>query len=109
MRPSPPPAELLPSTPDPGRSRSRLLRRLGASSVVILCLLVLLEAGFRLLAPVEHRARASADWAEQSFEVHRPSSVPGLEYELLPDLERVSRYYGTFVRTNAFGLRGGEV
>jgi hypothetical protein len=63
-----------------GRARHRFLRGLRLSLGVFLFLLVLLEAAFRFLAPVEHRARASADWADQGLEVHRPSSVAGLEY-----------------------------
>lgn len=38
--------------------------------------------------------------------LHRPSSVPGLAYELIPNREKFS--HGAMIRTNSFGMRDTE-
>lgn len=71
--------------------------------------LVLLELGLILFAPIgfmhpeRNRSTRRAGWAEL---IHRPSSVPGLAYELAPGLDR--EINGIGVRTNSLGMRDGE-
>ncbi len=94
--------------PSPAPSR---LRRAGLavalSLVSLLVSLGLAELFLRSFAPVDYRApvvvRQGDNWRRQ---VHRASAVPGLSYELVPDLDRPSARGR--VRTNAHGMRDRE-
>jgi lysophospholipase L1-like esterase len=70
--------------------------------------LVLAEAGLRLFFPVSFReppARLPRDvWMEL---LHRRSELPGLSYELAPNMNK--RSHGTVVRTNSHDMREREI
>ena len=65
------------------------------------------EVGLRLAGSVTYREppgrRPESVWRET---VHRPSSVPGLAYELAPNIEKFS--HKTKIRTNSHGMRDEE-
>jgi lysophospholipase L1-like esterase len=65
------------------------------------------EAGLRVLHPVPYR-RPPAPLPDSTWRelLHRPSSVPGLPYELTPGRETYAR--GAPIRTNSFGMRDDE-
>lgn len=72
----------------------------------LLAALLLAELVLRLLAPVEYRRppeRRENAWRAQ---VHRPSQVPGLSYELAPNVDAETDRGR--VRTNSFGMRDRE-
>jgi lysophospholipase L1-like esterase len=67
------------------------------------------EAWFRFVRPIEFmRIRAAEPDARGGWYglVHRPSSAPGLAYELVPGLDRVAA--GAPLRTNSLGMRDDE-
>ena len=70
--------------------------------------LVLAEVGLRLFLPVSFReppARLPRDaWMEL---LHRRSELPGLLYELAPNMHK--RSHGTVIRTNRHGMREREI
>lgn len=66
------------------------------------------ELAFALFAPVTYHRPVTLGqdaWAR----LHRPGSVPGLEYELAPDAAVEIPPWRTTVHTNAHGLRGPAV
>ena len=65
------------------------------------------EVFLRFARPVDYRnpqpRRPGDAWREL---LHRPSAVPGLDYELAPNREQVS--HGALIRTNGHGMRDDE-
>lgn len=69
--------------------------------------LVVSEAGLRLFRPVQYlKPPAPARAAGRGESLYRPSTVPGLSYEMVP--RRNGTFEGMQVRTNSLGMRGGE-
>ncbi|MBK8179757.1 MAG: SGNH/GDSL hydrolase family protein [Planctomycetes bacterium] len=88
------------------RSIATKLSLLVGSLVVAL---LLAELYFRTVRPIkflEIGEQASSDPGAWMNLIHRPSSVPGLAYELAPDLDREARE--ARVRTNSLGMRDAE-
>ncbi|MBK7876975.1 MAG: SGNH/GDSL hydrolase family protein [Planctomycetes bacterium] len=85
--------------------RSKPLRALVISCASFVLALGAAELYLRIAAPVRYRAPLDAstdtDWRTL---VHRRSEVPGLLYELAPNVAKDVR--GMHVETNALGLRG---
>ncbi len=88
-----------------------LLKRIGVPILLMslssLLALALAEVGLRLFRPVQYLkppSPVSPEEARQSL--YRPSSVPGLSYEMVP--LRNGTFEGMQVRTNSLGMRGGE-
>jgi hypothetical protein len=81
-------------------------RILLAAAATIVALLVF-EIGLSWLAPVEYR-RLPENLGEEPWRngFHRPSTVPGLVYELVPD--RRGHAMGTRVETNRYGMRDDD-
>ncbi len=83
----------------------RLLLVLACACVAIACV----EAWLRFVQPVNSaRIEAPAADARGGWYglIHRQSSVPGLAYELVPDLDRDGS--GVRVKTNSLGMRDDE-
>jgi hypothetical protein len=72
----------------------------GAGTVALLAALSALELGCDRASAQEPR------WKVWSTELHRPSSIPGLQYELAPGVER--DLGGWSVKTNSRGMRDAE-
>lgn len=72
----------------------------------------LLEFGSRMLGQLDYRwtpRDLRGIWPETliGIELHRPSSLPGLDYELVPN--RQTTWLDTEVRTNSAGMRSHEI
>jgi len=85
----------------------RWLGNVGLLIASVAVVLLLAEAGFRLVRPVQYlKPPTPVPPGERAESLYQPSRVPGLSYEMIPNRN------GTFeemqVRTNAFGMRGGE-
>ena len=69
---------------------------------------ILAELSSRMLGPVDYRRpllRMPGDvWREL---LHRPSDVPGLAYELAPNMRKRAR--NTLIKTNSAGMRDREL
>jgi len=86
----------------------RLAANLALSFVSIAVSLVLAEMGLRLFRPVQYlKPPDPARRLHPEESLYRPSSVPGLTYEMAPG--RNGLFEGMHVRTNAYGLRGPEI
>jgi len=88
-----------------------LLKRIGIPLLLItvssLLALALAEAGLRLFRPVQYLKPPTPVPAEKRGEsLYRPSSIPGLTYEMVP--LREGTFEGMQVRTNRLGMRGGD-
>lgn len=87
--------------------RARRLARISLSAFSLLFALVGAELLLRAFHPVEYyrpeEPREHDGWESL---LHRPSSVPGLTYELAPNRRRNT--HGAPVRTNRFGMRDTE-
>jgi lysophospholipase L1-like esterase len=74
---------------------------------VVVALLIAEFLLFRAIHPVRYRRppkQLTGDvWRQQ---LHRPSAIPGLAYELAPNEEKVS--HGAVIRTNSWGMRDDE-
>ena len=87
-----------------GRFRS-LAANLLLALISALCVLLMGEAGLRLLRPVQYLKPPDPTKASHPEEsLYRPSGVAGLSYEMVPNRNGV--FEGMHVRTNAYGLRG---
>src|SRR5881296_1922819 len=89
----------------------RLLRRLGTPLLLIagatLLTLALAELGLRLFRPVQYlKPPTPIPPEERGEELYRPSLVPGLSYEMVPDRDGI--FEDMPVRTNSLGMRGSE-
>jgi lysophospholipase L1-like esterase len=90
------------------RRRAWLLK-LSLALGVCLAMALGAELYLRFFAPVNFmrperkHAQAGTTWVDL---VHKESRVPGLEYELAPDIDGVHR--GVSMRTNSLGMRDGE-
>ena len=77
------------------------------SAFSLLIALIFAELFLHFVHPIEYRRppRPLPDdvWHEL---LHRPSSVPGLAYELVPNRQKYS--HGAIIRTNSFGMRDEE-
>jgi lysophospholipase L1-like esterase len=80
---------------------SRILARATLAAVTLLAVVLAAELGLRWLRPVAFRAPAGPASAVDSL--YRASALPGLAYELRPDIEASS--HGVPVLVNAHGLR----
>ncbi|MCC6407478.1 MAG: SGNH/GDSL hydrolase family protein [Planctomycetes bacterium] len=84
-------------------------RKLGLAAATGVVALIALELGLRSFRPVTFmrpeapQGDARADWHGT---IHRPSSTPGLAYELAPGLDQQS--LGVRVVTNSLGMRDRE-
>lgn len=90
------------------RPRS-LAKKLGLVLGGILVALLAAEVYFRTLRPIEFlriERRAADEPGDWKTLIHRPSSAPGLDYELAPNLDQPSR--DARVRTNSLGMRDAE-
>lgn len=66
------------------------------------------ELALAHFAPVSyHRPTSPEEWPWNRL--HRAGSLPGLEYELMPDAAVELQEWGTTVHTNALGMRGPAV
>jgi lysophospholipase L1-like esterase len=87
--------------------KKSIISNLIVSAFSFLITIILLEILLYFIHPIEYRQppmRLSNDtWREL---LHRPSSVPGLAYELVPNREQYS--HGAIIRTNSFGMRDDE-
>ena len=88
-----------------------LLRRIATPLLLITAssflALGLCEVGLRLFRPVQYLKPPTPITPEQQREsLYRPSLVPGLTYEMVPD--RDDTFEGMSVRTNSLGMRGPE-
>jgi lysophospholipase L1-like esterase len=86
--------------------RSRLPRALLIALASLLVGLGTAEIGLRVFSPVKYHAPIETPDAEWRTLVHRRSEVPGLLYELVPNVKQDVR--GMRIETNALGLRGPE-
>jgi lysophospholipase L1-like esterase len=96
-----------PTEPVRGRARVRLPRKLALAAAALVLALAAAEIAVRVsgradLAPLGGDEKNN-DWKAL---VHRPSSVPGLDYELVPNLDTTSREM--HIRTNSIGQRDDE-
>ncbi len=77
------------------------------SAASVLVALLLAESLLHFLHPVEYRSPPEetprSAWRGL---MHRPSSIPGLAYELAPNCEQQAQ--GTLIQTNSFGMRDDE-
>ena len=80
--------------------RGHLARLRGAAAAALFVALSMAQLGCDRAAAQDPR------WAVWSAEVHRPSAIPGLSYELAPNVER--DLGGWSVKTNARGARDSE-
>ncbi len=76
-------------------SRGAFVKRLAATAVASVVVMVTLELGFRAAVPA------------CGLTPFRSSAIPGLAVELRPSFE--TTYKGAVVRTNSLGMRGPEV
>jgi len=88
-----------------------LLRKIGIPVLVVAAssflALVVSEAGLRLFRPVRYlKLPTPVAAVERGESLYRPSTVPGLSYEMVP--RRNGSFEGMQVRTNSLGMRGGE-
>jgi lysophospholipase L1-like esterase len=88
-----------------------LLRKAGIPILLLtvssLLALVVSEAALRLFRPVQYLKPPTPVSPEERCEsLYRPSTVPGLSYEMVP--RRNGTFEGMQVRTNSLGMRGGE-
>lgn len=91
-----------------GNPRGTAGKRMLAVFVAMALSMVAAEAALRFLGlPAEYAPGRETLDPEWNRLIHRPSSIPGLDYELSPNLDR--RMFGVRVRTNRFGMRGPEV
>lgn len=89
-------------------SAAKWARRAGIALASLALALVLAELALRAFWPVQHLAPIdAADLPGVGVLVHRPSSVPGLPYELVPNAR--GTYMGTPVQISSLGTRGPEV
>lgn len=90
------------------RGRRRLHLKVAAVVIGLVIALLAAEAWFRFVKPVKWRrpiaANASTEW---SGLVHRPSRIPGLNYELNPGADLEAK--GVRIRVNSLGLRSPEI
>ncbi len=78
--------------------------RLFLSIASIVFTLILMEFGLRYFRPVNYlRPPTRPPWHKL---IHQPSSIPGLAYELAPNMEMV--WHGVTVKTNSYGMRDHE-
>lgn len=85
----------------------RVLGNLGLLIASVAVVLLMAEAGFRLFRPVQYlKPPSSVPLEERRETLYRRSRVPGLSYEMIPG--RNGTFEGMQVRTNSFGMRGGE-
>jgi lysophospholipase L1-like esterase len=91
--------------PQPSSPRTRLAVAGLSLASLALCLLVA-EGVARVWFPTRYRQPPPSrdHWTAV---LHRASDVPGLGYELAPNVD--TRFWGLPVRTSSLGLRGGEV
>jgi len=89
----------------------RPARNLALSVAATVAALGLAEAWVRRFHPLEFRRPPARAWGDYWRDlVHRPSLVPGLDYELKPSILRRLTYPPEFtVRTNALGMRDDEL
>jgi hypothetical protein len=90
-----------------GGSRADLgpqLKRSFAPLLVVAVVLLAVEVFLRACSPVEWRAIPEPlAPTDQARTLYRASAIPGLTYELRPDLDQES--HGARVVTNALGMR----
>jgi lysophospholipase L1-like esterase len=91
--------------PRPPRSLKRSLLAAGCGT---LGALIGAEIGLALFHPVPFRRRPEVV-GDFALRLHQASSVPGLEYELVPSAAVEMPEDGVRVHTNALGLRGPEI
>ncbi len=96
-------------------TRSRVGKRLGLLLGTMVVLLGATEVSLRLWWPVSYRAPVEeTDESGWSGYLHRPSPIPGLAYELVPDRSvrlrenRLGFPPGTAISTNSHGMRDDE-
>ncbi len=83
-------------------------RRLAVVAVASVAAFALAEIILRVFFPVAHLEPAEERFLSPgSALVHRPSSIPGLDYELAPGTRET--YLGLPIEVNSLGLRGPEV
>jgi lysophospholipase L1-like esterase len=90
------------------RARRRLHLKVAGAMLGLVVALACAEAWFRFVSPTRWRrpiaADASTDWSDL---VHRPSALEGLQYELNPGADAVTK--GIRVQVDSLGLRGPEI
>lgn len=87
--------------------KRRIITGLLFSTSAIFIALVLAELSLRVFHPVHHhkppKKLSNTAWYKL---LHRPSSVPGLAYELAPNRKKYS--HGAMIQTNSWGMRDDE-
>lgn len=74
--------------------------------ITLLLTFGIIELGLRLFMPIDYRPPASELPHVAQDIIYQASNIPGLDYELVPNIETVA--HGVMVRTNSFGMRGSE-
>lgn len=87
--------------------KKKTVYKLMLTAFFLLIVLILAELFFYFLYPIGYLRppRRLSEEASRKL-LYRPSSVPGLAYELAPNREQYSR--GATIRTNSFGMRDDE-
>jgi len=87
--------------------KKKVLRSLLLTITAVSLVLIIAEVCLHLFDLIDYRAppkQLSNDvWREL---LHRPSPIPGLAYELVPNREKYS--HGAMIKTNSFGMRDDE-
>ena len=90
-----------------GAARPKHRRKWIAAVLAVVLALLLTEAALRLFDyPADYKPSFERLDAEWNRHIHRPSPIPGLAYELAPNVDR--QMFGVRIRTNSFGMRGPE-
>ncbi len=92
---------------DTRAARPRGLRFALAGLAAVLAL-ALAELGLRTFAPVEYLSTGLGEQARLGG-LHRPSEIPGLEYELVPSRSAFFQAWNASASINSLGLRGPEI
>ena len=89
------------------QARMKCLRALWVVVRLALISMIAAELFLRFFKPVEFRApEPELPAAERAQMLFRRSSVPGLPYEMAPNMEKIAD--GAWVRTNGYGMRDRE-
>jgi lysophospholipase L1-like esterase len=89
------------------QARMKWLRALWVVVRLALISMIAAELFLRFFKPVEFRApEPELPAAERAQMLFRRSSVPGLPYEMAPNMEKIAD--GVWVRTNGYGMRDRE-
>lgn len=75
-------------------------------SLTLLFTLGLVEVGLRYFMPIDYRPPPSELGYVGRETIYRAATVPGLDYELAPNVETVAQ--GVRVKTNSYGMRDDE-